>query len=348
MRSIRFNETYACGIIKTVHTQRKLINPVIAIICVIAIGTIGYMLIEQWSLFDAFYMTIITLTTVGYDEVHHLSQTGRAFSIVLILCGVGTMFYMFGVAAKVLLEGEIREILGRKKLTKKIENLKNHYIICGYGRMGKVICNEMILSGSQFLVIEKTAEVLADMDKDILALQGDSTQDAVLKAGGIEKAIGLISVLSSDADNLYVVLSARGLNPKLRIVARASEEGVESKLLRAGADKVISPYHLGGLRIAHTVLKPAVVDFIEFATKRGNIELQMEEIKVKGTSHIVERSLDECGIRKEMRIIIVAIKRETGEMEFNPTSTCIIKPGDTLVAMGETKQLEVLEELLGV
>jgi voltage-gated potassium channel len=306
------------------------------------------MLIEQWSLFDAFYMTIITLTTVGYDEVHHLSQTGRAFSIVLILCGVGTMFYMFGVAAKVLLEGEIREILGRKKLTKKIENLKNHYIICGYGRMGKVICNEMILSGSQFLVIEKTAEVLADMDKDILALQGDSTQDAVLKAGGIEKAIGLISVLSSDADNLYVVLSARGLNPKLRIVARASEEGVESKLLRAGADKVISPYHLGGLRIAHTVLKPAVVDFIEFATKRGNIELQMEEIKVKGTSHIVERSLDECGIRKEMRIIIVAIKRETGEMEFNPTSTCIIKPGDTLVAMGETKQLEELEELVGV
>ena len=348
MRSIRFNETYACGIIKTVHTQRKLINPVIAIICVIAIGTIGYMLIEQWSLFDAFYMTIITLTTVGYDEVHHLSQTGRAFSIVLILCGVGTMFYMFGVAAKVLLEGEIREILGRKKLTKKIENLKNHYIICGYGRMGKVICNEMIQSGSQFLVIEKTAEVLADMDKDILALQGDSTQDAVLKAGGIEKAIGLISVLSSDADNLYVVLSARGLNPKLRIVARASEEGVESKLLRAGADKVISPYHLGGLRIAHTVLKPAVVDFIEFATKRGNIELQMEEIKVKGTSHIVERSLDECGIRKEMRIIIVAIKRETGEMEFNPTSTCIIKPGDTLVAMGETKQLEELEELVGV
>ena len=165
---------------------------------------------------------------------------------------------------------------------------------------------------------------------------------------GIERALGLISVLSTDADNLYVVLSARGLNPKLTIVARASEEGAERKLIRAGADKVISPYHLGGLRIAHTILKPAVVDFIEFATRSGNLELQMEEIKVKESSHIVDRSLDECGIRKDMRIIIVAIKRESGEMEFNPTSTSIIRQGDTLVAMGQTRQLEELEKLVGV
>lgn len=330
------------------NLQRKLINPIIAIIGVITYGTVGYVLIEKWNFFDALYMTIITLTTVGYHEVHDLSQTGRAFSMVLMLSGVGTMFYMFGVGAKVLLEGEIREVLGRKRLSKKIENLKNHYIICGFGRMGSIICNEMRQSRVPLVVIERDPEVVALMDADILSLQGDATQDGVLKESGIERARGLISVLSSDADNLYVVLSARGLNPKLRIVARASEEGAEQKLLRAGADNVVSPYYIGGLRIAHTLLKPTVVDFIEFATRSENLELQMEEIKVKESSHIIDRSLDQCGIRKDMGVIVVAIKRESGKMEFNPTSTSIIKQGDTLVAMGEANQLKALEDLVGV
>ena len=326
----------------------KLINPVIALAGVIAFGTIGYVVVEGWNFFDALYMTIITLTTVGYEEVHTLTSAGRIFSMVLILSGVGAMFYTFGVGAKVLLEGEIREILGRKRLSKKIESLKNHYIVCGYGRMGSIICRELAGHEAPFVVVEGKTDVVAAMDKDMLVLQGDATQDTVLKEAGIEKAKGLISVLSSDADNLYVVLSARGLNPRLSIVARASDEGAEKKLYRAGADKVVSPYFIGGLRIAHTLLKPAVVDFIEFATKSGNLELQMEEIKVKGSSHIVGRSLDECGIRKDLGIIIVAIKRESGKMEFNPTSTSVIREGDTLVAMGETKQLEALEGLVGV
>ncbi|HDH11983.1 MAG TPA: potassium channel protein [Nitrospirae bacterium] len=330
------------------NIKRKLIYPVISILGVISFGTIGYTVIENWSLFDSLYMTIITLTTVGYEEVHVLSKAGRAFSIILMLSGVGAMLYALGVGARVLLEGELRDILGRKKLTKKIENLKNHYIICGYGRMGNIICREMLHNNAPFIVVEGNPDVVASMDSNLLALHGDATQDAVLKQAGIERARGLISVLSSDADNLYVVLSARGLNPRLKIVARASEEGAEQKLLRAGADNVVSPYSIGGLRIAHRLLKPAVVDFIEFATRSGNLELQMEEIKVKGSSHIVDRSLDECGIRKEMGIIIVAIKRESGEMEFNPTSTSIIKQGDTLVAMGETKQLKALEDLVGV
>lgn len=329
------------------ESKRKIIYPTLSIFAVIAFGTLGYVLIEGWSFLDALYMTIITLTTVGYKEVHVLSGSGMVFSIILILSGVGAMFYTLTVIARAVIEGELRDIFGRRKLTKKIENLKNHYIICGYGRMGNIICREMRDNGASFIVLEKSSGVLASMDKSILSFQGDATQDDVLKAAGIDKAKGLISVLSSDADNLYVVLSARGLNPKLRIVARASEEGVEKKLVRAGADKVISPYHLGGLRIAHTILKPAVVDFIEFATRSGNLELQMEEIKVKGSSHIVDRSLDECGIRKELGIIIVAIKRRSGEMKFNPSSKSIIKDGDTLVAMGETKNLEELEKLVG-
>lgn len=326
--------------------QQQIIRPIIVIIFVISFGTIGYSIIERWNPFDSLYMTIITLTTVGYGEVHPLSKAGKFFTIILILSGVGAMLYALGSGAKTLIEGELREILGRKKVSKIIEGIRNHYIICGYGRMGKIISKEMSSHGAHFVVIEKSAEVLAIVDKDILAIQGDSTQDAILKGAGIEKAQGLISVLSSDADNLYVVLSARGLNPKLRIAARASEEGVEQKLIRAGADNVISPYHIGALRIAHTMLKPAVVDFIEFATKKGNIELQMEEIKVKEDSHIMGLSLDECEMRKELGIIIVAIKRASGEMEFNPTSASIIKQGDTLIAMGEVNQLKKFEQLV--
>lgn len=328
--------------------KRRITFSIIALIGVISFGTIGYSVIEEWDLFDSLYMTIVTLTTVGYEEVHALSKTGRAFTIILLLSGVGAMLYVLGIAARVILEGEIREIFGRRKLSKKIEHMKNHYIICGHGRMGRIICKEMLEHKAPFVVIEQTPEVLASMDKNILAIPGDSTQDNVLKEGGIERARGLISVLSTDADNLYVVLSARGLNPKLRIVARASEEGAEAKLMRAGADSVISPYYIGGERIAHSVLKPAVVDFIEFATRSGNLELQIEEIKLKDGSRIIGRSLNECVIRKELGVIIVAMKRASGEMEFNPTATSVIRQGDTLIAMGETKQLKALEDLVGV
>jgi len=213
--------------------------------------------------------------------------------------------------------------------------------------MGSIICKELIQSKVPFVVIESSSELLASLDADILSLQGDATQDSILEQAGIEKAKGLISVLSSDANNLYVVLSARGLNPDLRIVARASEEGAEQKLIRAGADSVVSPYYIGGLRIAHTLIKPAVVDFIEFATRSENLELQMEEVKVKDDSHIIDHSLDQCGIRRDMGVIIVAIKRASGNMEFNPTSTCVIRQGDTLVVMGETKQLQELESMVG-
>jgi len=331
-----------------VNPKQRILFLAVLIVGVILFGTIGYMAVERWGFFDSLYMTIITLTTVGYMEVHTLSNIGRGFTIILILTGVGTMLYVLSVGARILLEGELRELFGRRKLSKKIEKLENHYIICGYGRMGKIICREMMQHGALFIITEKNPDVFASINKDILSIQGDSTQDAVLIEAGIERAKGLISVLSTDADNLYVVLSARGLNPKLRIVARASDEGVEKKLFRAGADNVVSPYFIGGLRIAHTILKPAVVDFIEFATKSGNIELQMEEIVVKESSPITDKALDECGIRKELGIIIVAIKRESGAMEFNPTSTSIIRKGDTLVAMGETKQLKALEELVGV
>jgi voltage-gated potassium channel len=327
--------------------KRQLIFALSLILLVIFIGTIGYVVLEGWPLFDSLYMTVITITTVGYREVHDLSDTGKLFTIFLIVCGVGTILYTLNNAARVIIEGEFKEIFGRRKLEKTIKGLKGHYIICGYGRMGKVIGKELKEKGARFVVIEKEALNTEIFDGDMLFVNGDATRDEILREAGIERAKGLISVLSTDAENLYVVLSARVLNPELNIVARAGEEGSEQKLLRAGADRVVSPYHIGGLRIAHSLLKPAVVDFIEFATRSGNIDLQMEEVYVHSGSKITGMTLDECGVGRELGIIIVAIKREGGDMRFNPTFKTAIKAGDILIALGEKTKLKVLEEMAG-
>lgn len=313
-------------------------------VMIISGGTLGYVFLEGWDLFDSFYMTIITLTTVGFGEVHPLSRVGKLFTIALIVGGVGTVFYALSTAAKFMLEGEFEEIFGRKRLEKRIKELRDHFIVCGYGRMGRIICRELGEKKIPFAVVEKMPERLL-AGKDFLIVEGDATRDEVLKEVGIERAKGLISVLPTDAENLYVVLSARGLNPTLTIVARAGDEGSEQKLLRAGADRVVSPYYIGGLRIAHTVLKPAVVDFIEFATKSGNIDLQMEEIAIQENSGLVGRTLDDSGIGRELGIIVVAIKEGSGEMRFNPTYKTAIKAGDTLIALGEISKLKALEDM---
>lgn len=289
-------------------------------------------------------MTVITIASVGFKEVHDLSPNGRIFTIILIICGVGSVAYALTAVAKIVLEGEIKEIFGRKRLEKKIKELKNHYIVCGYGRMGKIICRELRAKNIKFVAIEKKPDIFVEKE-DLLIFEGDATKDEILKEAGIERAKGLISVLPTDAENLFVVLSARELNPDLFIVARAGEEGSEQKLLRAGADRVVSPYHIGGLRIAHTILKPAVVDFIEFATKSGNIDLQMEELTVQEGSKLAGFTLDECGIGRDLGIIIVAIKKTTGDMKFNPTFRTSIKAGDTLIALGEISKLKILEDI---
>jgi len=304
------------------------------------------MLIEGWGFLDALYMTIITITTVGFREIHELSQKGQIFTIILIISGVGTVLYALSNGAKFVLEGELQEVFGRQRLEKRLKDLKDHYIICGYGRMGKIIAKELRHEKLQFAVIEKNEVILDPDHKDeTLIIQGDATRDELLKRVGIEKAKCLISVLPTDAENLYVVLSARGLNPSLLIVARAGEEGSGRKLLRAGADRVVSPYYIGGLRIAHTVLKPAVVDFIEFATKSGNIDLQIEEVTIQAGSRLENQTLDECGIGRDLGVIIVAIKQKDGEMKFNPTFRTAIQAGDTLIAVGETSKLTILEKM---
>lgn len=324
--------------------RKKLIRVIALILFIIAFGTVGYVIVEGWSFFDSLYMTIITITTVGYREVHDLSFNGRLFTIFLIIGGVGTVLYALSTGVSIIVEGEIRDIFGRKKLEKKIKELSDHYIVCGYGRMGKIISKELKTEGVKFVVIEKDPRMLEEKG-DILFLIGDATRDHTLKEARVENAKGLISVLSTDAENLFVVLSARGLNPNLFIIARSAEEDSEQKLLRGGATKVISPYHIGGLRMAHTVLKPTVVDFLEFATKSGNIELQMQEIPVQEGSSLVGMTMEQCGIGRDLGVIIVAIKQATGDTKFNPTFRSTLRAGDTLIALGEISKLKTIEEM---
>jgi voltage-gated potassium channel len=324
--------------------RKKIIQVLSLVMLITAFGTIGYMVVEGWNFLDSLYMTIITISTAGFREVHELSPKGMIFTILLIVGGVGTALIAFTAGAKFILEGEIREIFGRKKLEKKIRELKDHYIICGYGRMGRIVARELKEEGVKCVVVEKNPESLEEKE-EVLFLIGDATRDPTLKEAGIEKARGLISVLPNDAENLFTVLSARGLNPNILIVARAVEEGSEQKLLRAGANKVVSPYLIGGLRMAHTVLKPTVVDFIEFTTKSGNIDLQMQEVTVQEGSILIGRSLEACTVGDDWGVIIVAIKQTTGETRFNPTHQSVIRAGDILIVLGEISKLKRFEEM---
>lgn len=309
---------------------------------VILVGTFGYSFIEGWGLFDALYMTVTTMTTIGFKEVHDLSQPGRVFTVFFIFLSVGSVLYTFNNAARLIVEGELKDIFGRRKLQSKIGKMSGHYIVCGYGRMGRIICKELMTEGAEFVVVEKNpAQDYVDAAFPILV--GDATLDDTLNAAGIEKAAGLISVLSTDAENLFVVLSARGLNPGLFIVARAVLEDSEQKLLRAGASRVVSPYHIGGLRIAHTIIKPAVVDFIELTTNSGNIDLQMEEIKVARGSQLVSHSISESGIGRDLGVIVVSIKDSQGRMKMSPNYSTIINEGDTLIVLGEKTRVQTLE-----
>lgn len=309
-------------------------------------GSLGYSIIEGWSPFDALYMTVITLATVGFKEVHELSPEGKAFTIILIIGGTGVIAYALGSLIQFMVEGHLRQVVGRKKMEKQVDKLKNHYIVCGFGRIGQLICREFQARPVAFVVVEKNPHLCERLARDgYLFVQGNATDDDTLLSAGINRAKGLITAVTSDTDNVYITLTARGLNPKLFILARAGEEGAEVKLMRAGASKVISPYTIGASRMAHAILRPSVVDFIELATTRENLALQIEEIEVVSASPLVGQTLVSSGIRQTMGIIIVAIKQPDGHMLFNPVPTTAIAAGSVLIILGERPAITQLEQI---
>jgi voltage-gated potassium channel len=327
-------------------TFRKICQWAALLLALLLIGSLGFMWLEGWDFFDSLYMTVTTLTTVGYGEVHPLDRLGRLYNMVLILTGMGVMLYIVGSLARVVIEGELQSVLGKRKLIKHIKRLKNHYIICGFGRIGEIIARQLKHRGMSLVIIDKDPDQIARLEAlGYYFIFGDATRDDVLLEAGIERAKGLISVVSSDAANVYVVLTARSLNPSLFIVARGEELGSEQKLLRAGADKVESPYHMGGQKMAHTILHPTVVTFMELAMKEG-VDWSMEEIAVGPASPLQGVPLADSGIRQNLDLILVAIKRGDGEMLFNPSHETPILAGDTLIALGLRKNLDALEEMV--
>ncbi len=311
-------------------------------------GTTGYMMIEGWDLLDSMYMTIITLATVGYGEVHSVSKAGRIFTMLLIFFGVGFCLYVAGAMVQFMVEGRIRAILGRRRLDKKIGRLKNHHIVCGYGRIGRVLCKNLYGKKEfDLIVLESNKDLIPVMEEDgVLYLHGDAVDEENLIKAGIKTAKGLVAVLATDAENVFLVLTARQLNPNLHITARASRSDTKSKFLAAGANNVVSPYDIGAISMAQRILKPTITSFLDLAFAEQNKDIKMEEIPVGPSSSLINIMLKDSGIRQKFNLIIIAIKKPDGSMLFNPSFETKIEAGDTVIAVGEDSNLQKFEKIL--
>jgi len=322
-------------------------GPIFAVallVLVVAWGTAGYMLIEGWSAWDAFYMTIITVTTVGYREIHELSRAGQAFTVAVLLSGVGAALYTFTLLATVIVEGGIPGRLQRWRRRRMLDTIKDHFIICGYGRIGSMIAQQFRRQNVPYVIVERDPDRLQTaIEAGALAVEADASREDVLKRVGIARARGFIAAVGTDAENVYAVLSARVLRPDLFIVGRAETEDATVKLKRAGADRVISPYQIGAVQMAQTALRPAVVDFVELATNADNLELAMEEITIASDSELADRSILDANLRQRFGVIVVGIQREDRRMEFNPEPEVAIRAGDKLVVLGRPDSLKRLE-----
>ena len=328
---------------------RKILISILLAILILFMGASGYMVLEGWDLLDSVYMTVTTLATVGYGEVHEMGKVGKIYTITLIIFGVGFFMYIIGLVVQFMVEGRIMTILGRKRLDKEIEHLKDHYIVCGYGRIGKVLCKHLKRKPIDLIVIENNQELMSVMDEERnFYVSGDATDEDTLIKAGIKQAKGLIAVLGTDADNVFLILTARQLNPDLFIIARASTQGAKSKLKAAGADYVESPYEMGAVSMAQRIIRPTVTSFLDLAFTYKRKDIQMEEIPISFSSSLANVMLKDSGIRQNYNLIIIAIKKPDGGMLFNPSFETVISGGDTVIAVGEEQNLQRLEKVLNV
>jgi voltage-gated potassium channel len=318
-----------------------------ATILVLIIGTVGFVLVEHWTVFDAFYMTLTTMTTVGYQEVHPLSYGGRIFNSFVIAFGVMAIFIAIGAMTQTIVEMEIGEKLNQRRKKRMIDQLKDHFIICGYGRVGRGAAEELHRAKVPFVVTDIDPErVERAMTAGLIAVNADATRDQTLHDVGITRARGLVSALATDADNLFTILSAKGLNPNLYVATRAAEEGAEQKMRRAGADAVLAPYALTGHRLAQCMLRPHVVQFLELTTQNIGLNVDIEQVMVGETGEFTEKSIRDMQIRRDLGVIVLAIRKRDGRMLFNPPADTLIVGGDCLIVMGQLENLRRLETLV--
>lgn len=321
--------------------MRKVIIITLIFLTLLLVGTFGYMYTENMGFWMGMYLTIITVFTVGYGDFVPVHPSGRVFTVFLVLTSVSFVMYTFSKITETMIEGELRGLYKRRKMKRQIDRLRDHYIVCGFGRIGKEICKILQEHHRPFIIIEKDLEEIKAIEElQYLQLQGEAADDEVLLSAGIERAKGLVSVVASDADNLYITLTARGLNPHLYIMTRSSgSPGVQTKLKRAGATKVISPYSIGARRMAHLIVRPTVTDFLDLTMRAGELDLIMEELLVGPDSHLNGKNLIESEIRKKYDVIVVAIKRQDGTMLFNPKSETRIMASDILIVLGASEHI---------
>jgi voltage-gated potassium channel len=317
---------------------------VVLLATILCVGTAGYVIIEGWDVFDAFYMTITTVTTVGYGEIHPLSRAGRVFNSGVIILGVATVLYTFSFLMARLVEGDLQARWTRRRRERMLDDLTNHFILCGFGRIGHIVAREFTRQMVPFVIIERDVERMqAAIDMGYLAVEADASSEDVLKRLGIGRARGFIAAVSTDADNVFAILTARLLRPDLFIIGRAETEDAKAKLVRAGADRVLSPYQIGGLQLAQTALRPAVVDFVQLATSSENLDLNMEQVQIEEAAPLAGRTIIEANLRQRYGVVVVGIQRAAGGMEFNPSPESTMRVGDYLVVLGQARNLRELE-----
>lgn len=320
----------------------------IAFACVFLIGTLGFVIIDGYPPFEAFYMTLITVLTVGYGEILPLSFAGRVFNSMLLLFGVTVILLATGAMTQTIIELELNQFFGKRRNKNMIDKLKDHYILCGFGRVGRGAAAELLAARVPFVVLDHNEErVERAMHQGMLGVVGDSTRDDILRDVGIQRAKGLIATLGTDADNLFLVLTARALNPDLLLSARIAEESTEPKMRRAGATFVFAPYVSTGHRMAQALLKPHVLQFLDYTTAEGAThEAGIEQIRMEAASRFCERPMGEIRQHKGLEVVVLAIRRASGKMVYNPGDEETASPGDYLIAMGEPVSLDLLEKLL--
>ncbi len=324
---------------------RRFLYILVAIGATLLIGTVGFSIIGGYHPFDAFYVTLTTMTTVGYGD--SFSRAGRIFNVFLIIIGVTTIFIAMGAMTQTIIELEFGDAIAKRRSQRMIDKLKDHFIICGYGRVGRGAAAELHRAGVPFVVVDINPErVEPAMLAGMLAVVGDSTRDETLRQVGVDRARGLVAALATDADNLFVLLSAKGLNPKIYVAARAAEEGAEEKMRRAGADAVFAPYSITGHRLAQSLLRPHVVQFLDFTTNQIGMDVSIEQVRVSGASEMVSKTIREMQLRRNVGVIVMAIRRADGRMLFNPPADTAVEAGDFLIVMGRQDDLATLETLV--